>query len=144
MTKPASYYAACEVGGLIEARLTWLGSIDDVLGFQRVMNQAFAKAGSRAIICADWRDVQVLPPVAGDALIDLLRSGNGRFVRSGVLLTLENAVFALQVERLFREAQNPQRRAFRDPNEMLRWLSEAMTPDERQRARGFLIERREG
>jgi hypothetical protein len=134
---PASFSADCRVGRLVEARLVWLATPADVAAFVSVMQAAFAKAGPASVICADWRDAGVLPPEVGDALIDLLRRGNRHFARSAVLLP-QHPTFSLQVERLFREAGNKERRAFRTAHAQLDWLSEVLTPEERGRAAEFL------
>ena len=52
-----------------------------------------------------------------------------------MLLSPTNAIFSLQLERLLREAQNPARRAFRDAQPLLKWLSEILTPEELARAK---------
>jgi hypothetical protein len=127
------------VGRLIEVRLEWLNVASEVSQVQAAMNQAFAQAGVDAVICADWRGLEVLSPEVGDALLELLRRGNGRLERSGVLLSASNAIFTLQVERLFREAANPSRRAFRQTEPMLAWLAEVLRPDELRRARQLLV-----
>ncbi len=139
-SRPAEFVVACRVGRLIEGRLVWLNDTSDVERFQKAMSQAFAQAGSGAVICADWRRAMTFSPQVGDAMLDLLRRGNRALARSGVLLSKADATFGLQVERLFREAQNPNRRSFRLPEPMLKWLGEALTPDERLRASAFLAE----
>jgi hypothetical protein len=123
---------------LIEARLTWLGTPADVERMQQVMIDAFATAGPQAVICADWRQANVFAPDVGDALLELLRRGNRQFKRSAALLSLHEATFSLQVERLLRDAQNPARRSFRAMQPMLEWLAEVLTPMEQQQASTFL------
>lgn len=136
-TRPAQFSAECRVGRLVEARLGWMNDAADVQRFLEQMRLAFKLAGN-SVICADWRQALVLPPSAGDALLELLRQGNRHFVRSAVLLAPENAVFGLQVERLCREAGNPARRTFRHVDPLLAWLGEILTPLESVRAEEFL------
>jgi hypothetical protein len=136
-TKPAQFSAECSVGRLVEARLSWVNHAGDVKRFLEQMRLAFRAAGD-SVICADWRRAVVLPPSASDALLELLRQGNGRFIRSAILLPAENAVFSLQVERLCREAGNPARRTFRDVKPLLTWLYEVLTPLESARAAQFI------
>lgn len=138
VSEKASFSAECRVGRLLEARLGWVATAGDVHEFQTAMRAAFTQAGPHSIICADWRQVSVLPPEASDALIGLLRVGNRHFVRSAVLLHPGDAMLSLQVERLFREAANPDRRAFRAPSALLAWLGEVLTPAEARRAWEFL------
>jgi hypothetical protein len=136
-SKPAQFSAERRVGCLVEARLGWLNDASDVQRFLQQMRSAFMAEG-QSVICADWRRALVLPPCAGEALLELLRQGNRHFVRSAVLLAPENAIFGLQVERLCREAGNPARRTFRNAEPLLVWLGEVLTPLERARAAAFI------
>jgi hypothetical protein len=130
--------ADCAVGRLVEAGFESLPTVGDVTAFQKAMLAAFAKAGPNAVICADWRSADLLAPDVADALIELLKRGNRHFERSAVLLSAAHATFNLQVERLVRQAGNPARRTFRDPERMLVWLGEILRLDELYRARSFL------
>ena len=138
--RAVEYDVSCRVGRLIEGRLVWLNDASDVAVFQRVMSAAFAQAGPEAVICADWRRALVFSPQASDAMIELLRRGNRQLSRSAVLLSAVDATFGLQVERLFREANNPNRRSFRAVEPLLAWLGQVLTPAERARAAAFLAE----
>jgi len=137
--RAAEFSAVCRVGRLVEARMRWVNDAADVQGFLMQMKNAFAIAG-QSVICADWRSALVLPPQASDALLELLRQGNGHFERSAVLLAPEDAMFGLQVERLLRGAENPGRRAFRAAPALLTWLGEVLTPTERRRAADFILQ----
>jgi hypothetical protein len=117
--------------------LGWVNDEADVRRFLGQMRTAFSIA-RESVICADWRGALVLPPAASDALLELLRQGNGFFERSAVLLPAEDATFGLQVERLVREAQNRARRTFRAATPLLDWLGEVLTPAERKRAAEFI------
>jgi hypothetical protein len=118
--------------------LEWVATGEDVAAFQLAMRSAFLVAGPKSVICADWRKADVFPPAVGDALIALLKAGNRRFQRSAILLPPTHATFNLQVERLLREAQNPERQAFRAPMPMLAWIGTMLSEDESRRAREFL------
>ena len=130
----------CRVGRLVEARLVSLRSVDEVVTFEQAMAAAFARAGVRSVICADWRQANILAPEVAARLRDLLTRGNTHLERSAVLLAREHATFNLQVERVVREAASPGRRTFRDPEAMLAWLAETLTPAEHARATAFLGE----
>jgi hypothetical protein len=125
---------------LIEIRLEWLGSVNDVFAIERALGQAFVQAGPSSVICADWRGIEVFPPEVGDALLEVLRRDNRRIERSALLLSPANAIFNLQVERLLREAENPSRRAFRSVEQLLTWLSEVLSPAELESARALFVE----
>jgi hypothetical protein len=138
VAKVSKFSAECRIGRLVEARLQWVATPDDVATFLRAMRAAFSVAGPRSVICADWRDADVFPPAVGDALIELLKNGNRYFERSALLLPAAHATFSLQVERLIREAGNPARRAFRAPGSLLSWLDDVLNDAERRRASDFL------
>lgn len=138
MPKAAKFHVQCRVGRLIEARLEWLNDASEIVQVQEAMNLAYAQAGAGAAVCADWRAVEVFSPEVGDALLELMRRGNGRFERSAVLLASANAIINLQVERLLREAANPARRAFRSAETQLAWLGEVLRSDELAQAKQML------
>ncbi len=132
------YTVTVGVGRLIEARLVSLADVDEVGRFERAMGQAFAAVAGRSVVCADWRQANVLPPPIAERLIALLQRGNPHVERSALLLAREHATFNLQVERLVREAKNPARRTFREADAMVAFLGELLTAPEIARARQFL------
>jgi hypothetical protein len=117
------YTVRCEAGRLIEARLLSLRDVADVVSFEEAMGRGFAKSGGQAIICADWRRAHLFAPEVADRLIGLLQRANPRVVRAAILLTQDQAVFALQVERVVRAAGHRVRRAFRSKNQMRQFLA---------------------
>lgn len=127
-----------EVGRLVEARLATLRTVDEVIEFETAMRAAFDRVHGKAIICADWRDANILAPDVADRLLELLVRGNPRLERSAVLLSGEHAAFNLQVERIVREARNADRRTFRDTETLRAWVGERMTAEERARLGAFL------
>lgn len=127
-----------EVGRLVEARLAMLRHVDEVVEFEGAMRAAFDQVPGKAIICADWREANILAPDVADRLLELLVRGNPRLERSAVLLSREHAAFNLQVERIVRAAKNADRRTFRDTATMEAWVGERMTPEERARLAAFL------
>jgi|SRR5690349_9001272 hypothetical protein len=126
------------VGRLVEARLTSLADVDEVTRFERAMAEAFASVGGRSVVCADWRQANILPPAVADRLTALLQRGNPHVERSAILLAREHATFNLQVERLVRESQNPARKTFRAPEPMVDYLAAVLTPTEKARVAEFL------
>jgi hypothetical protein len=133
------YSADVRIGRLVEARLFTLESVDEVTQFEAVMRDAFSRTGGKkAVICADWRQANVLRPEVADRLTGLLTRGNPFLERSAVLLAQEHATFNLQVERLVRESNNPARKTFRSVETLQSWLDEILDPAEQLRVRDFL------
>lgn len=135
------YTVQQQVGRLVEARLSTLRSVDEVARFEVAMREAFDRVrGGHAIVCADWRGANIFAPEVADRLVELLARGNPRLERSAVLLGKEQAAFALQVERVVREAKNSARRTFRDVDGVIEWLGELLSVEERRRLVEFLDE----
>jgi hypothetical protein len=128
------------IGRVLEARLFAPRTVDEVEAFRERLRAAFAVAGDRCLICADWRGANLLAPPVADALVGLLRRGNRHFERSAVLLPEGSPLFALQVDRVVREAANPARRTFVAARVLCAWLGETATDAEKKRMTAFLSE----
>jgi hypothetical protein len=95
-------------------------------------------AAPEPLVCfSDARSVAVLSPEIANKIVALMKTGNPRIERHGVLIS-GSAVFGLQAERMFREAGSPSRRAFRDVDTLVAWLSETLTAPEQLRLRACL------
>lgn len=139
MSAGGSFHVARNVGRLIELRPEPLHSVDLVAAMGNAAMAVMREVGAECVFCMDWRRLRLLAPEVADALAALMRGSNARFLRSAALIG-EKATFGLQVERVLKAANNPSRRAFRNPNELLAWLGEVTTAEENERARQFLLE----
>jgi hypothetical protein len=139
MAGEALFHVECRVGRLLEIRPESLQSVEAVTAIGVAISRAVRVAGGGALLfCVDWRRLRVLAPDVVDALTLMIKGGNSRTVRSAALIS-EHATFGLQVERVLRTANNPARRAFRDPELLLEWIAEVATNAELTRARAFLL-----
>jgi hypothetical protein len=93
---------------------------------------------TRIVIAADWRRCRVLTPEVSERVTQMLVGTNTRLERSAILHDSTQATSILQVMRIVREANFPNRRVFTDPYEMEAWLSELLTTEERERLAGLL------
>jgi hypothetical protein len=130
----------CNVGRVIEARVTTLRDAGDVTQFAMAMRAEFVRARRKCVICADVRAITLLSPTVSDLMIDVLAKGNPHVERSTILLPAEGAAFHLQAERLVRDSKCADRRTFRDSHAMAIWLDEVLDDAERARVRAFLSE----
>jgi hypothetical protein len=135
---PPRFHVAASVGRLVEVRPEALPNVDAVGAIGAAIGKAIRAAGGEALFCVDWRRLRILAPPVADALVVLMKSGNPRLVRSAALIGAQ-AAFGLQVDRVLRSADNPSRRAFRDPEELLGWIGEVATAEEAAQARAFLF-----
>jgi hypothetical protein len=105
------------------------------------LRQVFTTRADKFVIAANVVLTRTLPPAVADRFIALMRADNPRVERTGFLLAADAATFALQLERMIKEAQSPTRRSFRDPDEWHSWLAELLAPVEVRRLRQFAVER---
>lgn len=129
-------------GRLVEVRVATPLTLEEVQQFVREHQTAIGKIPGRYIGVVDLLHADVFPVEVAQRLIQLLSVMADRVERSAFLVG-ESAVFALQIERVIRNATNPNRKAFRDPAELDRWLGEILTPAERSRLDQFLDHRGE-
>jgi hypothetical protein len=124
-------------GRLVEVRVAAPLSLDEVKQFVREHQAAIARIPERYIGVVDLFHADVFPVDVAQSLIELM-SGMASRVERTAFLVGESAVFAMQIERLIRNAANPNRRAFRDPGDLRNWLTEILTPTEAARLGEFL------
>jgi hypothetical protein len=136
----AAYSIACNVGRLVEVRLSAVRTVLDVASLEEERRQVFSRMDGKCIFCADWRQMSLLSPDVADALVELFRRGNQHIERSGVLLPSDAALLQLQVARVVREAANETRRTFLLAREMRAWLGEVLDEAERRRMDEFIVD----
>jgi len=125
------------VGRLIEVKLASPLNIDEVRQFIQEHMAIMQKIPGKYVGVVDLLEAYVFPAGVADLLIQLL-SGAASHVERTALLIGESATFALQVERAIRSSNNPNRRAFRVPEELTAWLGEILTPREHERLGQFM------
>lgn len=133
----------CElhVGRLLELRIDagYRDRSEVVEIFSKIMAViAQVSNTQRLIVVTDWRNCKVMAEDAAEQLTAGIRGTNPRIERSGALLPTRSPVATLQFRRVLLETQNPERRGFTDPENLIAWLSEVLTPEEVARLRIFL------
>jgi len=134
----SDYVVEHKVGRLVVTRLCLLPQVQTVRFVQLAMARVLEKVANRAVICADWRDIDVLSPEVAEEVIHMLAVTNAKILQSAILLEPQKATFNLQVERVIANAKNSSRKSFRDTRNMLDWLTEFLEPNELQCAKDFL------
>jgi len=131
------YSVEHHVGRLIEVKLTSPLMPSDVQEFVKKHLAIMAQIPGKYIGVVNLLEAYVFPANVAQSLSQML-SGAASHVERTALLIGESAVFGLQVERVIRDANNPNRRVFRNPREMVLWLSEVLTPAEQRRLEQFV------
>jgi hypothetical protein len=133
------YKVEHHVGRLVEAKLASPLTMEEVQQFARSHMAIMAKINGKYVGVVDLLEAHVSPSNVAETLIQML-SGAATHVERSALLIGESATFALQVERVLRSGNNPNRRAFRRVEELVHWLSEVLTVPERVRLDRFVHE----
>jgi len=125
------------VGRLIEVKLASPLELGEVKQFVQEMTAIIQKINGKYIGIVDLTEAHVFPPEVAELLIQLL-SGAASHVERSAYLIGESATFALQVERAIRTSSNPNRHAFRNPDEAATWLGVVLTTMEKIRLEQFV------
>ena len=88
----------------------------------------------------DWRRCPLMSPLAAERVSQRIAMTNANVVRSAVLIRPDSPLSVLQHTRLIRDAKLDERKVFFDAQELQTWLSEVLTPAEKERLRAFLSE----
>src|SRR5262249_16881649 len=129
-----------KVGQFVFVRMAAPVVLADVGPFEHELANALrqlAQRRLRMVACVDLLGATVFPPPVPAAFIPPMRPGNPMLERTGFLIG-PAAVFALQMERMLKESNPPMRRAFRDPQQLIAWLGEALRAEEMAHLRSAL------
>ncbi|QDG51305.1 hypothetical protein FIV42_11300 [Persicimonas caeni] len=118
------------VGRLITVTLASPITIDEVTAFQQELKQTIVKLGQKVVIAGDLRQLEIVPPDVGEALVGLMKSDNPHLERSGHLIS-NSVMSGMQVGRLLEQANSDARKAFKTPKEVSDFLGEVLSADEK-------------
>lgn len=128
---------ANRVGRLVEVTLASPVTLEEAEQFARENIALMETIPGKFVGVTDLLGAHVVPQDVADRIIRLLSANAGRVERSAMLIG-DSALLALQVERLLRSANQPNRRAFRDPAELAAWLNEVLNVQEQAELQQFL------
>lgn len=126
-------------GRLVEVKLASPLSMEEVQQFTQKHVAIMRKIRVKYVGVVNLLEANVFPMAVADGLSSLLAGAAGHVERTALLIG-ESAVFGLQVERVIREANDPNRRTFRDPNHLATWLGAVLTEAERRQLERFVQE----
>src|SRR5678816_4056989 len=116
-------------------------SIEDVEQQRGLITKVLATVPltQQVVIAADWRACQLMTQAAANALGPMLGSFNTRIERSAILGASTSPVAVLQFLRIVRDTKHSARRVFEDRGATLTYLSNCLSPAERERLGEFLF-----
>ena len=121
---------------IVAVRVTSIPTVDVARALGRDVLAAVGQARGPVIATADLRRAGLFTPEVAEAILAILRADNPRLERSAHIVG-SSATFALQIERVVREAANPRRRVFRSAPDALAYLAEVLTPSQTAWLRAF-------
>src|SRR5689334_15030913 len=125
------YTISNHVGRLVEIFIWSPVSVEETVRWARD-HQAVIDAIPGPYVCfVDLVDATVFPQDIVNAYVSTMKD-ESRLLRTGTLLN-PSPTFGLQIQRMIREANHPNRRAFRAPDDLVAWLGEVLEPAERSR-----------
>jgi hypothetical protein len=130
--------AHMSVGRLLEVRALMPVKLEEIPALAQAMKEIFERTPGQVVAILDARDYGVEPPEAAAHFASTLKRDNPRIERSAFLIGADQAVMGLQLERIIREAGNPNRRLFRSLDEAVAFLEPVLMLDERLRLKAFL------
>ena len=133
------YQVENHAGRLIEVKLASPLTLEEVQQFAGKHIALMQKIPVKYCGVVNLLEAYVFQPAVADALLKLL-SGAASHVERTALLIGESAIFGLQVERLLRESNSSNRRAFRNGQELIHWMSEVLTVAEQRQLERFVRE----
>jgi hypothetical protein len=133
------YTIAHRVGRLVEIRIESPVSLEEAVRWGRDHNAVIDAVVGPYVCFVDLVDATVFPQNVVDAYVATMKS-EPRLLRTGTLLSA-SPTLGMQIQRMIRAANNPDRKVFRDGPELEGWLGEILTPAERARLHELLADR---
>jgi hypothetical protein len=125
------------VGRLIETRLRGILTLADVGHIFELAQEIYTSPIETFLSVVDLRDTTAQDDEIVQPLLQLIKSVNPRIERVGFLVG-GDSLLAVQVESVVVSARHAGRRVFRDSGQLIAFLGEIATPEERERLSDFL------
>lgn len=125
------------VGRLVEARFASPLTLEEVKQFVAEHRAIINRLARKYVGVVDLLQADVFPVPVAEGLIQLLSGVAPQLERTAFLIR-DSALFALQVERVIRNSNHPDRRVFRDPEALKEYLGEVLDASEQARLAQFV------
>jgi hypothetical protein len=135
------YTVEKRVGRLVEARFGSPLTRADVESAVQLVQAIGAASPGQMVACTDVSGLDIVPPEAVDLITALFTRTNPRVVRGAFLLPSAYGTVSIQMEHMIRQAGLANRRCFREPALLRRWLDDVLTSQEAARLAQFLAAR---
>lgn len=132
----------CEVhvGRLLEIRVSkgyhTPEDVDAMMEAMRACVQQLSHA--KHVTVADWRACKLMSAAACERATQMFLASNPTTERAAILCSEQSPTAVWQFLRLVSTGDNPNRRLSKSVAEVVEWLGEVLTPEERARLEAFL------
>ncbi|MFO0660434.1 MAG: hypothetical protein U0165_11475 [Polyangiaceae bacterium] len=130
---PDMFSVERKVGRLVEVVIRDSFPLEEVEGMIRLVRLEFLSSSEGVVLCAIFDGVKFVHPDAAAPLVEMLKRDNPKLVRAGYRINQRFGTFAMFIDRVVREAKNPQRRWFDNSAELRGFLGEVLTKPEATR-----------
>lgn len=124
------------VGKLVEIRIWSPVSLAETAAWGETHDGVIAATPGPYVCFVDLTGAQVFPQDVVEAYVKTMRN-ESRLMRTATLLNA-SPTFGMQIQRMIREANNPNRRVFREPEALCEWLAEVLDGPEQARLRALV------
>ena len=128
------------VGRLAEVIYVPPLSVEQLSAFVAAVRAEVEGAKQPLVFVCDWRWINRFDSTYADTIVWTMRRDNPRVAANGVLVSESNLALFDQVEKVLREAKNPNRKVFRSRLDVAAFLDPLLTAAERERRDAFLNE----
>ncbi|MFL6202452.1 MAG: hypothetical protein ACJ76J_25060 [Thermoanaerobaculia bacterium] len=125
------------VGRLVEVRVASPLTLEEVQQLVGELQGIIKRLARNYVGAVDLLQAEVFPVPVAETLIKLLSGVAPQLERTAFLIR-DSALFALQVERVIRNSNHPDRRVFREPEALQEWLGEVLDVQEQARLAQFV------
>jgi hypothetical protein len=126
-------------GRLVEIRIWSPVSLEEAVRWGKDHEDMVNSLHGPYICFVDLIDATVFPQDVVDAYVATMKN-EPRLLRTATLLN-QSPTLSMQIQRMIREANSPDRKVFRDPDELSRWLAEVLDAPEQARLSHLLRDR---
>jgi hypothetical protein len=126
------------VGRLLEVRAYLPIRVEEIPKLVKTLAAIYERAPRLVVAILDARAYGIEPPETVKFFVEAIKRDNPRIERSAFLIDQGQNLVGLQLDRVIREAGNPNRRLFRDVATATAFLSPSLNEEERARLDAFL------
>ena len=133
------YTITHHTGRLLEIRIWSPVSLEEAVRWGKDHEDMVNSIRGPYICFVDLTFATVFPQDVVDAYVATMKN-EPRLLRTATLLN-QSPTLGMQIQRMIREANHPDRKVFRDPDELSRWLAEVLDAPEQGRLSQLLRDR---